>query len=185
LKSLAGLEVSRRARNNASTDFNSSVTTKDGDVPEDRNTDPLCRELRTSIDAITLDWVRRVQHDPYMRSDDALTVAQIVDHVPQMLEEICALLSCDAPDFETIRASSQHGYMRSSEGYSLPDLLRELELLRDCLFNFVAETEIAHGVSRAGTIRALRLVNHYFGEDILFVVEHFLARGRVNRSQKG
>ncbi|MCA1629674.1 MAG: RsbRD N-terminal domain-containing protein [Acidobacteria bacterium] len=155
-------------------------------MPEDRNTDLLCRELRANIDAMTLEWVRRVQHDPYMKSDDTLTLAQIVDHVPQMLEEICALLSRDAePDFQTIRASSQHGYMRSAEGYSLPDLLRELELLRDCVFNFVAETEIAHEVSRAETIRALRLVNHYFGEDTLFVVEHFLARERASRSQKG
>jgi hypothetical protein len=153
-------------------------------VPE-ANTDLLCRELQASIDAITLEWVRRVQHDPYMKSDDTLTLAQIVDHVPQMLEEICALLSRDEPDFATIRASSQHGYMRSAEGYSLPDLLRELELLRDCVFNFVAETEIAHNVARAETIRALRLVNHYFGEDTLFVVEHFLARERASRSQKG
>lgn len=154
-------------------------------MPEARNTDLLCRELRANIDAITLEWVRRVQHDPYMRSDDTLTLPQIVDHVPQMLEEICALLGSDEPDFATIRASSQHGYMRSAEGYSLPDLLRELELLRDCVFNFVAETEIAHSVSRAETIRALRLVNHYFGEDTLFVVEHFLARERTQRSQKG
>jgi hypothetical protein len=158
---------------------------KDSDVPE-ANTDLLCRELESNIDAITLDWVRRVQHDPYMRSDNTLTLAQIVDHVPQMLEEICSLLSRDAePDFATIRASSQHGYMRAAEGYSLPDLLRELELLRDCVFNFVAETEIAHEVSRAETIRALRFVNHYFGEDTLFVVEHFLARERHQRSQKG
>ena len=154
-------------------------------MPEDRNTDLLCRELQSNIDAITLEWVRRVQHDPYMKSDDTLTLAQIVDHVPQMLEEICTLLGSDAePDFQTIRASSQHGYMRSAEGYSLPDLLRELELLRDCVFNFVAETETKHDVERAETIRALRLVNHYFGEDTLFVVEHFLARERTERSQK-
>jgi hypothetical protein len=155
----------------------------DSDVPE-ANTDLLCRELQSNIDAITLEWVRRVQHDPYMKSDDALTLTQIVDHVPQMLEEICSLLSADSePDFHSIRASSQHGYMRSSEGYSLPDLLRELELLRDCVFNFVAETEATHGVPRAEAIRAMRLVNHYFGEDTLFVVEHFLARERNSRSQ--
>jgi hypothetical protein len=102
-----------------------------------------------------------------------------------MLEELCALLRRDSePDFQIIRASSQHGYMRAAEGYSLTDLLRELELLRDCVFNFVAETEIAHGSARAETIRALRLVNHYFGEDILFVVEHFLARERSSKLQR-
>jgi hypothetical protein len=74
--------------------------------------------------------------------------------------------------------------MRAAEGYSLPDLLRELEVLRDCVFNFVAETEIEHNIARAETIRALRLVNHYFGEDILFVVEHFLARERTPKPRR-
>jgi hypothetical protein len=144
----------------------------------------LCRELRASIDALTVEWVRRVHQDPYLKSDDHLTLAQIVDHVPQMLEELCDLLGRERePDFETIRASSEHGYMRAAEGYSLTDLLRELELLRDCLFNFVAETEIEHNVARNETIRALRLVNHYFGEDILFVVEHFLARAVASKAR--
>ncbi len=142
-------------------------------------TNDLCAALRASVDHITLEWVRRVQHDPYMRSDDKLTLTQIVDHVPQMLEELCELLGqAGVPDFKTIRAASEHGYMRSTEGYSLLDLLRELELLRDCVFQFVAETETKHNVARAETVRALRLVNHYFGEDILFVVEHFLHRPR-------
>ena len=139
------------------------------------NEAPLCGALRANIDALTLEWVRRVQSDPHMRSDDHLTLTQIVDHVPQMLEELCALLQQEGvPDFATVRAASQHGYMRSLEGYSLVDLLRELELLRDCVFNFVADIETEHHVNRSDTIRALRTVNHYFGEDIIFVVEHFL-----------
>jgi hypothetical protein len=135
----------------------------------------LCEEFKANIDSITLEWVRRVKNDEHMRSDDRLTTAQIVDHVPQMLEELCTLFEHEGvPDFHTIRASSQHGYMRSMEGYSLVELLRELELLRDCVFDFVAETETKHHVNRRETIRALQTVNHYFGEDIIFVVEHFL-----------
>lgn len=135
----------------------------------------LCKAFQNSIDEITLEWVRRVKSDPLMRSDDRLSMTQIVDHVPQMLEELCTLLQQDdEPDFEAVRAASQHGYTRSLSGYSLVDLLRELELLRDCVFNFVAETEIELHVNRSETIRALKTVNHYFGEDIIFVVEHFL-----------
>ncbi|HEV2800240.1 MAG TPA: RsbRD N-terminal domain-containing protein [Pyrinomonadaceae bacterium] len=135
----------------------------------------LCKALENSIDEITLDWVQRVKEDTRMRSDDRLTTTQIVDHVPQMLEELCALLGQEGvPDFATARAASQHGYTRSLEGYSLVDLLRELELLRDCVFNFVAETETAQGVSRRETFRALMTVNQYFSEDIIFVVEHFM-----------
>ncbi|MDQ3585806.1 MAG: RsbRD N-terminal domain-containing protein [Acidobacteriota bacterium] len=144
------------------------------------NPTDLCDAFRDHIDEITLEWVRRVQNDRYMKSDDQLSLAQIVDHVPQMLEELCDLLSQEnEPDFETIRASSQHGYIRVAEGYSLLDLLRELELLRDCVFNFVAETEIKHDINRADMLRALKTVNHYFGEDTLFIVEHFLKQSRA------
>ena len=143
----------------------------------------LCEAFQANIDAITLDWVRRVKSDSHMRSDDRLTTAQIVDHVPQMLEELCKLFEHKGvPDFNTIRASSQHGYMRSMEGYSLVDLLRELELLRDCVFDFVAETETRHHVNRRETIRALQTVNHYFSEDIIFVVEHFLKNSEKSKT---
>jgi hypothetical protein len=138
----------------------------------------LCAEMRNSVDSITLGWVRRVQEDPYLRSRNRLTLAQIVDHVPQMLDELCELFSQEGePEFQAIRAASEHGYIRAAEGYTLTQLLRELELLRDCIFNFVAETEIKQGVNRQDTIYALKLVNKYFGEDIIFVAEHFL-KGR-------
>jgi hypothetical protein len=137
----------------------------------------LCVAMRASIDAITLRWVDGVKSDPYIRSDNPLTLSQIIDHVPQMLEELCDLLAHSGePDFKAVRAASSHGYARSLAGYSLTELLRELELLRECVFDFVADTEQQHGVSRDQTIRALRVVNKYFGEDIIFVVEHYLQR---------
>ena len=146
----------------------------------------LCEEFQANIDDITLEWVRRVKSDPFMRSDDHLTTAQIVDHVPQMLEELCGLLAQgDDPDFRQVRAASTHGYARSLAGYTLTELLRELELLRECLFDFVSETETKHGVDRAETLRALRLVNRYFGEDTIFVVEHYLRRNARTPSAQG
>ncbi|MGH9901393.1 MAG: RsbRD N-terminal domain-containing protein [Pyrinomonadaceae bacterium] len=144
----------------------------------------LCAAMRGEIDSITLGWVERVKSDPYLQSDNPLTLSQIVDHVPQMLEELCALLNEEGePDFRAVRAASSHGYARSLAGYSLTELLRELELLRECVFDFVARTETEHGVGRAETIRALRIVNQYFGEDIIFVVEHYLQRNARPRSK--
>jgi len=138
----------------------------------------LCAAMRQSVDSITQDWVGKVMSDPYLHSDDNLTLNQLIGHVPQMLEELCSLLSQEGePDFRDVRAASSHGYSRSLAGYTLTELLRELELLRDCVFNFVAETEAGRGVGRAETVRALRIVNKYFGEDIIFVVEHYLRRG--------
>ncbi len=137
----------------------------------------LCAALRESADTVTQEWVRRVTSDPSLRADDPLTLQQLIDHVPQMLEELCDLLSRKGePDFTMVRAASSHGYARSLEGYTLTELLRELEILRDCVFNFVAETEDARGAALPETVRALRVVNQYFGEDIIFVVEHYLRR---------
>src|SRR5918992_735761 len=96
----------------------------------------LCNELGRSLDEIVLGWVARVKADPYLRADDPLTLSQLVDHVPQMLEELCALLAQGGdPDFGQVRAASTHGYARSLAGYTLTELLRELELLRECLFD--------------------------------------------------
>ncbi|MBC7909573.1 MAG: RsbRD N-terminal domain-containing protein [Pyrinomonadaceae bacterium] len=140
--------------------------------------------MRAGIDTITREWINRVEADPYLHSDDPLTLSQLIDHVPQMLDELCTLLAHEGePDFKSVRAASSHGYTRSLAGYSLTELLRELELLRDCVFNFVAEKEVQHNVSRAGTIRALRTVNHYFGEDTIFVVEHYLQRNARQRDK--
>lgn len=137
----------------------------------------LCVEMRRSIDSITMDWVGRVKSDSYLHSDDPLSLTQLVDHVPQMLEELCTLMGREGePEFDSVRAASSHGYVRSLAGYSLTELLRELELLRESVFNFVADSEIGRGCSREETIRALRIVNKYFGEDVVFVVEHYLRR---------
>lgn len=143
----------------------------------------VCRELRSSINDIVLVWIERVQADPYLRADDDLTHIQIVDHIPQMLEELCDLLDHGgATNFKSIRASSHHGYRRALEGYTLTELLRELELLRDCVFTFVAETEAGHNLTRADIVSALRTVNEYFGEDVIFVVEHYLHRSDSDAS---
>jgi RsbT co-antagonist protein rsbRD N-terminal domain len=137
----------------------------------------LCAAMRRSIDAITRAWVNRVKSDSYLHADDPLTLHQLIDHVPQMLDELCDLLAQEGePDFQSVRAASSHGYARALEGYSLTELLRELELLRESVFDFVAEAETEHGAAPAETIRALRIVNKYFGEDIIFVVEHYLRR---------
>jgi hypothetical protein len=144
----------------------------------------LCVLMSRAIDSITCEWVDRVKSDPYLHSDDPLTLPQLIDHVPQMLEELCTLLSQEGePDFDAVRAASSHGYARSIAGYSLTELLRELELLRDCVFNFVAGAEAGHGAGRAETIRTLRTVNKYFGEDIIFVVEHYLRRNARPRAK--
>jgi hypothetical protein len=135
----------------------------------------LCAAMRQSVDSITREWIDKVTSDPYLRSDDRLTMQQLIDHVPQMLDELCSLLSREGePDFGEVRAASSHGYARSLAGYTLTELLRELELLRDCVFDFVAGP--GHGAGYEETLRALRVVNRYFGEDIIFVVEHYLRR---------
>jgi hypothetical protein len=120
----------------------------------------LCAEMSRSIDEITRKWIDRVKSDPYLHSDDPLTLPQLIDHVPQMLEELCVLLSQEEePDFNAVRAASSHGYARSLAGYSLTELLRELELLRECVFNFVASAEAGREAGRAETISTLRTVN--------------------------
>lgn len=146
----------------------------------------MCDGLRANVDAITLTWVQRVKRNPEIESDEGLTLSQLVDHIPEMIEEICDLLTQEEDlDFEKIRAATKHGFMRSAEGYSLSELLRELELLRDCIFGFLADYIADKRLSSQDAVRALRRINRYFSDDVLFVVDHYLKRSENPRLTSG
>ena len=138
----------------------------------------MCEGLRSNVDAITLSWVQRVKHSKRIESDERLTLSQLIDHIPEMIEEICELLTQDEGfDFEKLRAARKHGFMRSVEGYALNELLLELEILRDCVFSFIADYITDKRIAGHEAVRALRQINRYFSDDVLFVVEYYLRHG--------
>jgi hypothetical protein len=85
-------------------------------------------------------WLTAVRHDERIRSDAALSLKELTDHVPQIIEEICELIRLgEEPSVSTINEARASVYMRINQGYTGPDLVAELSLLRKILLSHVAE----------------------------------------------
>ncbi|MBV9210993.1 MAG: hypothetical protein JOZ52_10210, partial [Acidobacteria bacterium] len=70
-------------------------------MPED-----ISRLLQSGADLIVREWTHKVSSDRRVNSDAGLTYLQLVDHVPQILEEIRRAIVFE-PD--TVCATAQEG----------------------------------------------------------------------------
>ena len=118
-------------------------------------------------------WVEAVRSDATIRSDEDLTEGGLVDHVPQLIEEVCAVLrSGRRPTIENTHEARVHAYTRFRQGYRARDLVRETSLLRTILSDHVA------GLLRAPRdhadplphLEAIRTINLYMDEELRYAV---------------
>ncbi|WP_246216999.1 sensor histidine kinase [Paraburkholderia panacisoli] len=97
---------------------------------------------------------------------DKLTYQQLVDHLPELLDGLCAAL--DSEDLERVETSiernaKKHGKVRWRQGYRIEELVRELDLfqqvLDDALEEFAAQDS---SFTRRHESRARRLIAEAF-----------------------
>jgi|HubBroStandDraft_6_1064221.scaffolds.fasta_scaffold55506_2 hypothetical protein len=85
-------------------------------------------------------WRTAVRNDERIRSDADLSLKELTDHVPQIIEELCELIrlgkEASVSNINEARASV---YMRIHQGYTGPELVVELSLLRRILLNHLAD----------------------------------------------
>ncbi|MCC8397354.1 response regulator [Paraburkholderia sp. MMS20-SJTR3] len=96
----------------------------------------LASYLRGKRGLITRRWLRAVRFDPTIELAGKLTTDQLLDHLPLLHEEICAVL-CAPPEETTLARlhsdARMHGRDRWLHGYQLDELFRELNLLQRCV----------------------------------------------------
>jgi signal transduction histidine kinase len=123
----------------------------------------LCRER----DQLTENWMKAVSADADLADVDKLTHEQLVDHLPNILDELCKAL--DGQDRERVesaieRDARRHGLVRWQQGYRIEELVRELDLfhqvLVDALDQFVDANE---GFIRRYERRARQLITEALG----------------------
>lgn len=118
--------------------------------------------LRRERDRLTEQWMKEVFDDVDLIEADKLTYEQLADHLPEILDGLCVAL--EAEDLEKVelaieRDARMHGMVRWRQGYSIEELVRELDLfhltLSDALEAF-ADTQSAF--TRRHEKRARRLI---------------------------
>ncbi|WP_321893128.1 sensor histidine kinase [Paraburkholderia tropica] len=92
--------------------------------------------LRAERTRLTEQWMKAVSGDTDLVEADRLTYQQLVDHLPEILDGLCAVL--DAEDLEPVepaieRDARTHGMIRWRQGYRIQELVRELDLFHQVL----------------------------------------------------
>lgn len=136
--------------------------------------------IERNIGALIQEWTKTVRADPRIVSDSGLTTPELIDHVPAIVAEICALMrKGETPGVTNTHEARANVYTRVAQGYSGRDLIRELSLLRIVLIDFVMETVTSEplGISNADRHGAIHVLNLYLDEEMRYAINVYCGPG--------
>jgi ActR/RegA family two-component response regulator len=94
--------------------------------------------LDKCLDSITADWLAELNKDPEL-SAIRLSETERKDHVPDLLRESVNRARGIEVTAENIGAAAQHGATRRKQGYTVPLLVREANILQSVIGNCVQQ----------------------------------------------
>jgi len=139
----------------------------------------LSEYLASQRERVTQQWLDAVLKDTAIEASNLLTHKQLLDRLPDLLDELCrfvrgrdaALLTGAVQD-----EARAHGQQRWEQGYAIDELLRELHLLRRIVLaqsiTTFAETNEKFG--RPAEVTARNLVEEFFSTVVADAVRQFL-----------
>lgn len=135
----------------------------------------ISRLLHNGSEIIVQTWTDRVMSDRRVSSDARLSYLQLVDHIPQILEEIRRALAYEPGDAATPSHGQTHGRMRWQQGYELKEVVRELMLLRMTLLEFIETYRGAlQNKQTEQLMLAYRRINSFMDEELYMTIEAYL-----------
>ena len=135
----------------------------------------ISRLLKTGQDTIVRDWTEKVAADRRINSDARLSYIQLIDHVPQIVEELQQAIARGDREAAVLREGREHGRQRWRQGYELKEVVRELTLLRATLVEFLERYSGALPArAPADLARSLNRINLFMDDEIYRTVEAYL-----------
>jgi hypothetical protein len=147
----------------------------------------ISRLLKSGQETIVRDWTEKVTADRRINSDARLSYVQLIDHVPQIVEELRRALASDSPpNAPMLEEGREHGRQRWQQGYELKEVVRELTLLRATLVEFLEKYRAALPTQRPDQLtRFYQQINGFMDEEIYRTVEAYLEAPRHHMSGGG
>lgn len=143
----------------------------------------LSRLLQNGHEVIVRDWAEKVTADRRVSSDERLSYLQLVDHIPEIVEELRRALAEAHADGRMLQQGCEHGRQRWQQGYELKEVVRELTLLRATLLEFFDRYRGALSFQSPDDLsRSYRRINVFMDEEIYKTVEAFLEAPHNARS---
>lgn len=135
----------------------------------------ISRLLKSGQETIVRDWTEKVAADRRISSDERLSYVQLIDHVPQIVEELRRALSDPSADARALEQGREHGRQRWRQGYELKEVVRELTLLRATLVEFLEKYRAALPAQKPEQLsHCYQRINGFMDEEICKTVEAYL-----------
>ena len=129
---------------------------------------------------ITGQWLTAVKREPRIASADAFPASALVDHLPQLFDDVTdELRRADDPSFdvEAARHARIHGDHRWHQHFRLEELLREIAVLHSIFLDHIAEYRATNPeFSGAVELLARQIVREFFGSMAIESAAAFSAR---------
>ncbi len=96
----------------------------------------LADYLASEKESILAEWLKRVRGDPEIIATENLNTIALKDHLPEIFDDLIETLrsyGCEVVAGQAVKDAEKHGATRLEQGYELPEMLRELKLLRAVL----------------------------------------------------
>ena len=146
-------------------------------------TDEIRRLLRNGQETIVRTWTEKVTADRRVNSDDRLSYLQLVDHIPQIVEELQDALAERREEVPMLSEAREHGRQRWRQGYELKEVVRELTLLRITLVEFIEHYRGALPPRPPEELtRSFHRINVFMDDEIYRTVEAYLDASRNPQS---
>jgi hypothetical protein len=135
----------------------------------------ISRLLRTGQETIVRDWTQKVTTDRRINSDARLSYLQLIDHIPEIVEELQRAIARGEQEAPMMSEGREHGRQRWRQGYELKEVVRELTLLRATLIEFLERYSGALPARAPEELtRSLNHINLFIDDEIYRTVEAYL-----------
>jgi RsbT co-antagonist protein rsbRD N-terminal domain len=139
----------------------------------------ISRLLKNGQETIVREWTEKVATDRRINSDARLSYIQLIDHIPDIVEELQDALTSGQPNGRMLEEGRNHGRQRWRQGYELKEVVRELTLLRATLIEFLERYRGALPArSPEDVTRSLNRINLFLDDEIYRTVEAYLDASR-------
>ena len=137
--------------------------------------DDIRRLLKNGQETIVRTWTEKVTADRRINSDERLSYLQLVDHIPQIVEELHTALGNGHGEVPVLTQGREHGRQRWRQGYELKEVVRELTLLRATLVEFIEHYRGALPTRPPEELtRSFHRINVFMDDEIYRTVEAYL-----------
>lgn len=147
--------------------------------------EPFLPLFRQHTDALTRAWVDAVYADRRIQLPELLSYRQLVEHLPELFDELARVLDTAASYGEILDAVRRlrfHAQVRFQLGCLIDEVARELIILRNVLIDFLWRDGLnaADGDNTRGLRDALRRTDAFIDELLIQTVLIYASSLRPN-----